>query len=170
MKFGEWLKKKRTDRGYSQERLADLVQEVTDNAVKCTGSNISGYEREYDKKINGDPVTPKLEMVDALAVALGVPLSEARIAAGYAPPNESFSSLAAQRAAEYIEGTQKGKREDALAFLEFWRQRYPLTVASSGSGKKGKPHEVDKPVSGGKMTTPVKDRGSNGEENTGTSD
>src|SRR4028119_1105857 len=99
MSFGKWLKKKRKDRGYTQKYVAQRVEEITNGAVKCTDSNISGLEREYDKRVNGAPVTPRPELVDALADVFGVPRSEAwdkiRPEGSQEPITSSASKLAA---------------------------------------------------------------------------
>ena len=164
MHFGDWLRERREERGLSQGDLAKAANDV------CTSAYISNLERGVYVGKNGEASRPSVEIVDALAAALNVPLVEARVAAGYAAPDESFNSVAARRAAEYIERTQEEKQEDVLAIMDFWQRRYPVQAAASDSSPKGKPKAVDNPPHDAKITTPVKGRGSNGEENTGTSD
>ena len=76
--FGKWLRETRLRSGLSQEELA--------GHCGVTGSYISRLEHELDHTKSGAPIIPSVEVVDAMAGALGVGLTEVRLAAGYAPP------------------------------------------------------------------------------------
>ena len=57
-----------------------------------TTTYISHLEREVDPTGIGEKLRPMIEVVDAIAKALSVPLAEVRCAAGYDPPEDSSSS------------------------------------------------------------------------------
>ncbi len=78
MSFGKWLSEKRIAANLTQEQLASRVSGVSI-------SYISAIEREEPNSRDGSPRRPRVEKVDALARALGADVSEARLAAGYAP-------------------------------------------------------------------------------------
>lgn len=78
--FGSWLKAVRKERGISQEELG--------RAVGCTGSYISLLESDSAAPRRNRPARPSVEIVDAIARMLRVTRKEARLAAGYAPPDE----------------------------------------------------------------------------------
>ena len=82
MSFGKWIKDKRKARGWSQEKLAEMANYI------CTGGYISSLEREADIGKSGRPTQPSIEVVDALATALGEPIPDARLVAGYAPTSQ----------------------------------------------------------------------------------
>jgi len=77
MTFGDWLREKRTEKGYSLRELSRRANGV------CT----HGYISQLEKNTGGKKGTyqPDLEIVDSLAKALHTPIDEARLAAGYAP-------------------------------------------------------------------------------------
>lgn len=77
MRFGEWLREQRS--------RADLT--LKQLAARCgvSFSYISALERQQPHSLTGKDIQPKLATVDRLARALGVPIDEARLAAGYAP-------------------------------------------------------------------------------------
>lgn len=82
--FGQRLARWRETAGLSQEELA--------RRVGVTGTYISYLEMETDPTGNGDGSPPAVEVVDAIAEALAVPLAEVRCAAGHKPPaGESVS-------------------------------------------------------------------------------
>jgi transcriptional regulator with XRE-family HTH domain len=81
MSFGQWLREERTRRRLSQEELA--------RDVGCTGSYISLLECAKPDRRSGVPLRPSVEVVDAVAAALGVSRREARLAAGYVPPEDA---------------------------------------------------------------------------------
>ena len=76
--FGEWLKGKRLDQRLTLETMA--------HKTGLSKQYISVLERGQPHALTGKPITPKLETVDKIARALGVPSGEARHAAGYAAP------------------------------------------------------------------------------------
>jgi transcriptional regulator with XRE-family HTH domain len=79
MTFGNWLKEKRTERrisGTELEKLSGMSRQY-----------ISNLERNVLSDTTQRPIRPSEETVTKLAKALGVPVDEARLAAGYAPSN-----------------------------------------------------------------------------------
>lgn len=77
--FGDWLRRKRADVGLSQTELAERAG--------VSKQYISNLERNLRQPVSNEIVRPSMDVVDRLARALGVPLREARLAAGYAPPD-----------------------------------------------------------------------------------
>ena len=75
--FGKWLSAKREKAGLTQEGLAE--------AAGVSPSYISALEREEINTKDGKPRQPKVDKVEKIARALGVPVDEARAEAGYAP-------------------------------------------------------------------------------------
>lgn len=83
--FGKWLKDAR--------KLAGLTQDQLAKRAGCTHAYISALEREVVESKSNRPIQPSLEIVDAIARALGAPSPVARRIAGYhvAAPQESES-------------------------------------------------------------------------------
>lgn len=82
MDFGKWLVKTRKAAGLSQRKLADRMSEALSYA------RISQIEKgKIGKK--GEPPIPPRSLVLKFADALGCPVEEALIAAGYAAPKNS---------------------------------------------------------------------------------
>ena len=82
--FGDWLRKKRTEKG-----LSGLALETLSGVSR---QYISNLERNLRSAYTNELITPSVEKVDALARGLGVSISEARLAAGYAPKEtQSFA-------------------------------------------------------------------------------
>lgn len=75
--FGEWLRKMREAKGFTQEELAKAANNV------CTGGYISTLERGQEVGKKGKPTRPSEEIVEALATALGGSVATARKLAGY---------------------------------------------------------------------------------------
>lgn len=75
IEFGEWLKKWREEKGFTQDELG--------KAIGKTKQHISNLERRQQHYASGGYARPSLETVDSLARALGRPLKEARDVAGY---------------------------------------------------------------------------------------
>ena len=82
MSFGKWLKEKRKAAGFTHDTLAESA---TGHGVRMSAGYISNIERDYYTNQDGQPSRPSERIVDAIAKALGCPLDEARLAAGYAP-------------------------------------------------------------------------------------
>lgn len=76
--FGSRLREKRLAKGWSQYYLAERAG--------CTNSNISYLENHPHQR-------PKIETVEALAGALGLPISEARRLAGYPESDQALTRL-----------------------------------------------------------------------------
>lgn len=81
MSFGKWLSEKRMAANLTQPELA--------KRVGFSASYVSALERDEPNARDGSPRRPRVEKVDKLAKALGVPKDEARLAAGYAPLGQS---------------------------------------------------------------------------------
>jgi transcriptional regulator with XRE-family HTH domain len=81
--FGQWLFEKRREAGLTQPQLAE--------SAGTSKQYVSNLERDAPHPLTGALPRPKVEIVDALARALGAPIAEARLSAGYAPPGEAFS-------------------------------------------------------------------------------
>lgn len=86
MGFGEWLRGNRKAAKLSQVQLA---ARATDQGFPVTDAYVSMIEREYDKNKKGQPTRVNQDLVVAFAKALGVPIDEALLAAGYAPTQQT---------------------------------------------------------------------------------
>lgn len=75
--FGEWLRKWRKARKLTQVQLARMAD--------CAQSTISEHERGVKQEKGGDYMMPEPDLVERLATALGRPVEEARVLAGYNP-------------------------------------------------------------------------------------
>jgi transcriptional regulator with XRE-family HTH domain len=75
--FGQWLKRNRELKNLSVRDVA----KATGGA--CTHGYISYLENEKMKMKSGRFVRPSIEVVDAIATALDVPIAQARAVAGY---------------------------------------------------------------------------------------
>lgn len=84
--FGQWLRRTRKEKGFTQESLAAAADYI------CTGAYISSLERETDVGKSGRPTRPDIRIVDGLAKALGEPIALARKIAGYDPAVDHLSS------------------------------------------------------------------------------
>ena len=82
--FGRRLARWRKTAGLTQGELA--------RRVGVTPTYISHLEREVGPAGSGQKLRPMIEVVDAIAAALDVPLAEVRCAAGYDPPEETSAS------------------------------------------------------------------------------
>src|SRR5918992_5599984 len=71
---------------------AGLTQGEVARRVGVTPTYIAHLEREAGVAAGGQKMRPMIEVVDAIAEALDVPLAEVRCAAGYDPPEESSAS------------------------------------------------------------------------------
>ena len=82
--FGRRLARWREAAGLTQGELA--------GRVGVTPTYICHLEREVEPAGVGEWQRPLVEVVDAIAAALDVPLAEVRCAAGYDPPEETSAS------------------------------------------------------------------------------
>jgi len=80
-KFGEYLARRREAAGLTQAELA--------GRVGVTPTYIGYLERGSDPTGIGEELGPMIEVVKAIAGALGLPVAEVRCAAGYDPPDDS---------------------------------------------------------------------------------
>lgn len=83
--FGKWLRQTRLKSGTSQETLA--------HSIGVTAAYVSLLEGEKVLTKQGSPVRLSLHLVDAIAWTLGTSYEEARLAAGFAPPETVPSAL-----------------------------------------------------------------------------
>lgn len=81
MDFSELLKTSRLAKGFSQDKLAELVKEKTGESI--TGGYISNLERNAYKSKKSIKSRPSEPLVDGLAEVLGVNKAVFRRAAGY---------------------------------------------------------------------------------------
>jgi len=119
--FGDWLLRRREDRGLSQSDL-----------WRVTGISkqyINNLERNVRQPRTNKLTRPSEEKVDKFARALGVPISEARLAAGYAPPTKHGDATKGQRAAEYVDALPEDKQDDVLLFLEMLYRQYSRSTS-----------------------------------------
>ncbi len=77
--FGQYLAAKRKQAGLSQRELAARVG--------VSPTYISYLERDINPAARGRP-QPSVDLVDRLARALGCPVNEMRLKAGYAPAEQ----------------------------------------------------------------------------------
>lgn len=75
--FGDWLREKREEARLRQSDLAE--------SAGISKSYISTLERGGEHPLTGKEVRPAIDIVERLAIALRVPIDEARQRAGYAP-------------------------------------------------------------------------------------
>jgi transcriptional regulator with XRE-family HTH domain len=113
--FGRWLIQKRRAAGLTQRELA--------LRVSISKSYVSALERSQTQAVAGKPVRPKLEKVDALAQALGVPVAEARLAAGYAPPDTSAAAIDRRLLAHFRE-LPENAQHDVVVMVEGLYRKY----------------------------------------------
>lgn len=85
--FGQYLKRRREAAGLTQAELA--------GRVGVTPTYVGYLERGSDPTGIGEELRPMVEVVNALACALGLPMAEVRCAAGYGPPEGSNVSCEA---------------------------------------------------------------------------
>jgi len=78
--FGKWLVEKRESVGLTQEEVA--------KKAGCSRTYITILERDSPLEGRDKPTRPSIEKVDAIATALGVPVADAREAAGYLAPDQ----------------------------------------------------------------------------------
>lgn len=76
--FGQQLAKWRKEAGMNQAELA--------RRLKVSPTYISNLERDYSPSAKSGKPQPSKEFVDSVARVFHIPISEARLAAGYAPP------------------------------------------------------------------------------------
>jgi transcriptional regulator with XRE-family HTH domain len=111
MEFGTWLKQKRKEKGWSQEKLAKEMEYV------CKAGYISNLERNSYVGKHGNSTRPSLHIVDALANALNISVSEARLSAGYAPEKVLETDFSNQ-VLVLCNSTENWSKRKKEAFLE----------------------------------------------------
>ena len=119
--FSQWLIQKRRAAGLTQRELA--------RRVSISKSYVSALERNERQPVTGQPVRPKLEKVDAIAEALCVPVGEARLAAGYAPPELNTNAMD-QRLLNHFHELPESAKHDVAAMIEGLYRKYKKKVMS----------------------------------------
>jgi transcriptional regulator with XRE-family HTH domain len=118
-KFGEWLREARGKAGLTKAQLA--------REAKIARSYVTNLEGAVKNVLTDKPTLPKVEIVDRIAAALGVPPPEARLAAGYAARSENPADTAdieLQRLWHYYRELPRECQQDALSLMEaLWRRR-----------------------------------------------
>lgn len=76
MTFGEWLRQKIIEMNVSNAEVA--------RRAKVSPTYIGNLVRDYSPNTKNGKVKPSLDVVDAIAKAVGSSVNEARLAAGYA--------------------------------------------------------------------------------------
>src|SRR5262245_44602236 len=76
--FGQKLASWREKAGIKQKELAERID--------VSATYISNLERDFSATAKGGRPQPSLEICDKIARALGAPIAEVRLAAGYAAP------------------------------------------------------------------------------------
>jgi transcriptional regulator with XRE-family HTH domain len=114
--FGDWLKERRLSAHLSHQQVADRA-----DASKAYISNI---ERNMPHSVSGALPRPSVEVVDKLCVAVGAPVAEGRLMAGYAPAETSPADADRTRLLFYFNDLPEPVRGDALAMIEaLWRSQ-----------------------------------------------
>ncbi|HKS27777.1 MAG TPA: helix-turn-helix transcriptional regulator [Pyrinomonadaceae bacterium] len=133
--FNVWVKDKRELLGWTQEKLAE--------EAKTTKQTISSIERQAKHPISEAPYRPSIEMVDAIAEALGESKDEARVKALYLPEDfDKQYNLEEVRLLKHFNELPRECQLDVLALTEaLWRRRKAPRKNSTG----GKAREVQKP-------------------------
>ena len=108
--FGQWVREARIKSGMSQKTLA--------HSVGVTDAYISLLEVQGTPTKQGSPIRPSLLLVDGIAWILGVSCEEARLAAGYAPPETVPSALHELSLMEMFLRLPPHVREDLKAQVE----------------------------------------------------
>lgn len=127
-KFGEWLRRWRSEKG--------LTQEEAGRAIGVSKQHISNLERGQMHYQSGSQARASIEVVDKLAKLFGRPISEARDAAGYGlseAPSHEHSEIA-RLPEELAELTRiflslsSSQRKDILAMVKALYQPTPGIV------------------------------------------
>lgn len=113
--FGVWLFDKRRDQHLTQQELARLAG--------CTKQYISNLERNAPHPVTGALPKVSRKKLDDIAGALGVSLSEARLAAGYAPPERDQRDVGEARLLGYFKEMPQESRFYLEVIAEaLWRK------------------------------------------------
>ncbi len=131
--FGDWLKRHRKERGLSQ---SDLWR-----ASGISKQYISALEKDARQPRSGKLMRPSEAKVDKFAVALNVPVAEARRAAGYTTPAKRGDVTKGQRAAEYVDGLPEDKQDDALLYLRLLYHQYARPSAKAAGRERHRTEE-----------------------------
>jgi transcriptional regulator with XRE-family HTH domain len=124
--FGHWLIQKRRAAGLTQRELA--------RRVSISKSYVSALERNERQPQTGQPVRPKLEKVDAIAEALCVPVGEARLAAGYAPPDVNTDAID-QRLLDHFRELPEHAKHDVAVMIEGLYRKYKRQAKDAADGE-----------------------------------
>lgn len=108
--FADWLKSARKKAGLTMEALADKVS--------VSKQYISVLERGEPHALTDKPVTPKRELVQSLAKALGGDENEALISAGYIPDSRLIIQPISDKLSPEDVEIMREKIEEYVKFLE----------------------------------------------------
>jgi transcriptional regulator with XRE-family HTH domain len=127
--FGEWLYETRKQSRFSQDELASRA-DVSKNYI-------SRLERNEGHPTTGAPPQPSRRVVEALAGALGKPISEALQAAGYTPsapaneltyePDPDSDAIAA-----LYSGLPPNRKSDLLTMARLWHEQEQKNETTHG--------------------------------------
>ncbi|HKX30191.1 MAG TPA: helix-turn-helix domain-containing protein [Blastocatellia bacterium] len=113
---------------------ADIQQAELARRVGVSRAYISNLERDFSPSSKGRP-QPSVELCDKIARALGAPVAEVRLAAGYAPPAMNGEVPVVPEEEEllfYFRGMAADRRADVLAITQ------TLHARSKTDGEKAK--------------------------------
>jgi transcriptional regulator with XRE-family HTH domain len=126
--FGEWLHNKRKAAGLSLQLVADRAS--------VSKGYLSNLERNAPHSVTGALPRPSLETVDAIAGAIGAPIAEARLFAGYAAPQHEPDPRNSQLLF-YFSELPEDQQIAALAMVQsLWRQQHDRQKADREQKKK----------------------------------
>jgi len=129
--FGEWLREKREGAGLS-------LQDVADRAG-VSKQYLSTIERSLPRTAKGRPPRLTEERVDAIAEAVGAPISEARRYARLREPDSDVDPGEAGRLLMYFKELPAAAREAAMTMTEaLWRKQHAQRRAEREAQKKPK--------------------------------
>ena len=139
--FGQYLTRRREAARLTQAELA--------GRVGVTPTYIGYLERGSDPAGIGEEMRPRLEVVDAVAEALGVPVAEVRCVAGYDPPDDSPASCEAVASAfdesdfatlhRMHEKLNPERRRAFHIVMQMVRRELELMLKEQGAEPEGRP-------------------------------
>jgi len=135
--FSEWLAEQMKRQGYNQTSLAARAG--------VSPQYIGSLVRNDPHSITGKPIVPTVEVVDKIAKALGVPPTEARLVAGYAPAKVSEDVEAQIRQSEFADLYEKfmklppDAKEGIEPFVDLLNREIEKRLASIKNPPRPKP-------------------------------
>lgn len=118
--FGQWLIEQLDRTGLNQSELADRAR-VSKNYISTLVND--------RPNTRGELTQPRLDKVERIARALGVPLNEAKIAAGYYVGDQPSLTDRTRRLLSYFDQLPEPTQDDAIAIIEaLWRLHGKPTI------------------------------------------